>query len=120
MAPDAPDGTMVTAMIGDDEVSSSTEVMDGSYTLVLMGEASHEGQMVTFMIGDYMADETVTYMSRALDLDFDLGAMIGMMPESRRRDAHARGAADADARRNDAGGDRRAKEPDRVDRTAKG
>ena len=54
---------------------------------MIPGDAMYEGEMVSFMIGEYMAiDENgdpieTTYMSRSLDLDFDLGAMSAMEPE---------------------------------------
>ncbi len=76
---DAPDGTMVSAMIGEEEIGS-TEVMDGSYALMIMGEDSYNGQMVSFMIGEYMADETATYMQGTVNAGMDLNAMSAMMP----------------------------------------
>ena len=79
MATDAPDGTMVSAMIGDAEVGS-TEVMNGDYALVIMGDSSYRDQMVSFMIGEYMADETATYMQGTVNADMDLSAMSAMMP----------------------------------------
>ena len=76
---DAPDGTMVSAMIGDAEVGS-TEVMNGDYALVIMGDSSYRDQMVSFMIGEYMAAETATYMQGTVNADMDLSAMTAMMP----------------------------------------
>ena len=59
----AADGTMIVAMIGEDKVADAM-VMDGNYVLQIeQGDESREGMMVTFMVGDMDADETVTWMA---------------------------------------------------------
>ena len=55
----APDGTMVSAMIGDETVGSGM-VAGGTYAIVVAQPPgmNYAGQMVMFMIGDMMAAET--------------------------------------------------------------
>ena len=68
----APDGTMVSAMIGDAEVASGT-VSGGNYLLTVVQPPGDDfvGASIMFMIGDMMAGESSTWapgLSEPLDL----------------------------------------------------
>ena len=68
----APDGTMVSAMIGDVEVASGT-VSGGNYLLTVVQPPGDDfvGASIMFMIGDMMAGESSTWapgLSEPLDL----------------------------------------------------
>ncbi len=68
----APDGTMVSAMIGDVEVASGT-VSGGKYLLTVVQPPGDDfvGAALMFMIGDMMAGESSTWgagLSEPLDL----------------------------------------------------
>ena len=68
----APDGTMVSAMIGDVEVASGT-VSGGNYLLTVVQPPGDDfvGASIMFMIGDMMAGESPTWaagLSERLDL----------------------------------------------------
>ena len=77
----AADGTMIVAMIGEDKVADAM-VMDGNYVLQIeQGDESREGMMVTFMVGDMDADETVTWMAFQAPMKQDLHVMMAMEPE---------------------------------------
>ena len=77
----AADGTMIVAMIGEDKVADAM-VMDGNYVLQIeQGDESREGMMVTFMVGDMDADETVTWMAFQAPVKQDLHVMMAMEPE---------------------------------------
>ena len=77
----AADGTMITAMIGEDKVAEAM-VMGGNYSLQIgQGDESREGMMVTFMVGDMDADETVTWMAFQAPMKQDLHVMMAMEPE---------------------------------------
>ena len=67
----APDGTMVSAMIGDEVVSGT--VSDGKYLLLIAQPPGQDftGAAIMFMIGDMMAGESPTWaagLSERLDL----------------------------------------------------
>ena len=70
----APDGTMVTAMIGEDK-KGSTSVMDGKYALAVK---AGDGTEVSFMVGDAMVMETGEWMMGGASM-MDLMAGEGMM-----------------------------------------
>ena len=77
----APDGTMIVAMIGEDKVAEDM-VMGGNYSLQIeQGDEPLEGMMVTFMVGDMDADETVTWMAFQAPMKQDLHVMMAMEPE---------------------------------------
>ena len=68
----APDGTMVSAMIGEGEVASGT-VAGGKYLLTVVQPPGDDfvGAAIMFMIGDMMAGESSTWaagLSEPLDL----------------------------------------------------
>ena len=72
---DAMDGTVVTAMIGE-EVKGTTTVMDGMYTLPVNAGAGTE---VSFMVGDMSVMEKGNWMQGGATM-MDLmagGAMMG-------------------------------------------
>ena len=70
----APDGTMVTAMIGNAEKGSGT-VMDGKYALAVK---AGDGTEVSFMVGDAMVMEKGEWMMGGASM-MDLMAGEGMM-----------------------------------------
>ena len=70
----APDGTMVTAMIGDAEKGSGT-VMNGKYSLAVK---AGDGTEVSFMVGDAMVMEKGEWMMGGASM-MDLMAGDGMM-----------------------------------------
>ena len=78
---DAPDGTMVVAMIGDDKVGDAM-VMNRMYSLQVM--EGEEGATITFMIGEGMeampAMETAMFMAFQDPKKVDLSAGEAMMP----------------------------------------
>ena len=78
---DAPDGTMVVAMIGDDKVGDAM-VMDGRYSLQVM--EGEEDATITFMIGEGMeampAMETAMFMAFQDPKKVDLSTGEAMMP----------------------------------------
>ena len=71
----APDGTMVSAMIGDVEVASGT-VSGGKYQLKVVQPPGDDfgGASIMFMIGDMMAGESSTW-AKGLSEPLDLTAM---------------------------------------------
>ena len=89
-----PEGTMVTAMAGDEKIGSTTTMMGGHYELQLM-QPMDSGAMVTFMIGERMADFEYAWMSgdrMIMDLSANLGAQAGGQgPEGPRGPAGAAG-----------------------------
>ncbi len=70
----APEGTMVTAMIGDTKKGSGT-VMDGKYSLAVK---AGDGTEVSFMVGDAMVMEKGEWMMGGASM-MDLMAGEGMM-----------------------------------------
>ena len=98
----APDGTMVTAMIGEDKKGSTT-VMNGKYALAVKAGSGTE---VSFMVGDAMAGTGEWMMGGASMMDLMAGegmTMIGGIgaagppgPAGARGPAGPRGPAGAD------------------------
>ena len=56
----APDGTLVTAWIDEQQVASST-VADGFAVIIIRGDASFIGKIISFEIGSLVAVETDTW-----------------------------------------------------------
>ena len=74
----APDGTMVSAMIGEVEVASGT-VAGGKYLLTVVQPPGDDfvGAAIMFMIGDMMAGESSTWAA-GLSEPLDLTAMMAV------------------------------------------
>ena len=82
-----PEGTMVTAMAGDEKIGSAMVMERGHYELQLM-QPSGDDRMVTFMVGNRMVMMESDYMWNSgdrmiMDLNADLAAQggQGMMGE---------------------------------------
>ena len=82
-----PEGTMITAMVGDEMVGSTMVMAGGSFGPLELMEPSGDDMMVTFMVGDRMSSFTYDWMSGGLenemitaDLDDSMGAMGAMGP----------------------------------------
>ena len=75
----APDGTMVSAMIGEVEVASGT-VAGGKYLLTVVQPPGDDfvGAAIMFMIGDMMAGESSTWAA-GLSEPLDLTAMMAVL-----------------------------------------
>ena len=76
-----PEGTMVTAMAGDEKIGSTMATQGGHYELQLM-QPMDSGAMITFMIGERMVDHEYTWMSgdrMIMDLSADLAGQDGAM-----------------------------------------
>ena len=77
-----PEGTMITAMVGDQKVGSTMVMAGGSFGPLELMEPSGDDMMVTFMVGDRMSAFTYDWMSGGLenemitaDLDDSMGSM---------------------------------------------
>ena len=77
-----PEGTMITAMVGDEKVGSTMVMAGGSFGPLELMEPSGDDMMVTFMVGDRMSAFTYDWMSGGLenemitaDLDDSMGSM---------------------------------------------
>ena len=77
-----PEGTMITAMVGDEKIGSTMVMPGGSFGPLQLMRPSGGDMMVTFMIGDRMSSFTYEWMSGGLDnkmitanLADDAGAM---------------------------------------------
>ena len=77
-----PEGTMITAMVGDEKIGSTMTMPGGSFGPLQLMEPSGEGMTVTFMVGDRMSSFTYEWMSGGLvnemitaNLVDDVGAM---------------------------------------------
>ena len=76
-----PEGTMIVAMAGDEEIASAMAAQQGKFTLELMQPMDMDA-MVTFMIGERMVEYEYTWMSgdrMIMDLAADLAAQDGSM-----------------------------------------
>ena len=82
-----PEGTMITAMVGDEKIGSTTVMAGGSFGPLELMQPSGDDMMVTFMVGDRMSSFTYDWMSGGLDNEMitanladDAGAMgpVGM------------------------------------------
>ena len=72
------EGTMITAMAGEEKLASAMAMEGGKFELTLMRPAGGE-MMVSFMVGDRMADWTYDWMSGGREI-VSLTANLGMMP----------------------------------------
>ena len=77
-----PEGTMITAMVGDEKVGSTMVMAGGSFGPLELMMPSGDDMMVTFMVGDRMSSYTYDWMSGGLEnkmitanLADDAGAM---------------------------------------------
>ena len=77
-----PEGTMITAMVGDQKVGSTMVMAGGSFGPLELMEPSGDDMMVTFMVGDRMSSFTYDWMSGGLenemitaDLDDSMGSI---------------------------------------------
>ena len=62
-----PEGTMITAMVGDEMVGSTMVMAGGSFGPLELMEPSGDDMMVTFMVGDRMSSFTYDWMSGGLE-----------------------------------------------------
>ena len=58
-----PEGTMITAMVGDEKVGSTMVMAGGSFGPLELMMPSGDDMMVTFMVGDRMSSFTYDWMS---------------------------------------------------------
>ena len=77
-----PEGTMITAMVGDEKIGSTMTMQGGSFGPLELMQPSGDDMMVTFMVGDRMSSFTYEWMSGGLDKEMitanladDAGAM---------------------------------------------
>ena len=62
-----PEGTMITAMVGDQKVGSTMVMAGGTFGPLELMEPSGDDMMVTFMVGDRMSAFTYDWMSGGLE-----------------------------------------------------
>ena len=62
-----PEGTMITAMVGDEKVGSTMVMAGGSFGPLQLMQPSGDDMMVTFMVGDRMSSFTYDWMSGGLE-----------------------------------------------------
>ena len=62
-----PEGTMITAMVGDEKVGSTMVMAGGSFGPLELMMPSGDDMMVTFMVGDRMSSYTYDWMSGGLE-----------------------------------------------------
>ena len=62
-----PEGTMITAMVGDEKVGSTMVMAGGSFGPLELMMPSGDDMMVTFMVGDRMSSFTYDWMSGGLE-----------------------------------------------------
>ena len=62
-----PEGTMITAMVGDEKVGSTMVMAGGSFGPLELMMPSGSDMMVTFMVGDRMSSYTYDWMSGGLE-----------------------------------------------------
>ena len=77
-----PEGTMITAMVGDEKVGSTMVMAGGSFGPLELMMPSGDDMMVTFMIGDRMSSYTYDWMSGGLEnkmITANLGDDAGLM-----------------------------------------
>ena len=77
-----PEGTMITAMVGDEKIGSGMVMAGGSFGPLELLQPSGDDMTVTFMVGDRMSSFTYDWMSGGLgnemitaNLADDAGAM---------------------------------------------
>ena len=61
-----PEGTMITAMVGDEKIGSTMTMPGGSFGPLELMQPSGDDMMVTFMVGDRMSSFTYEWMSGGL------------------------------------------------------
>ncbi len=79
-----PEGTMITAMVGDEKIGSTMTMPGGSFGPLELMMPSGDDMMVTFMVGDRMSSFTYEWMSGGLanemiTADLMAGGEAGMM-----------------------------------------
>ena len=62
-----PEGTMITAMVGDEKVGSTMVMAGGSFGPLELMQPSGDDMMVTFMVGARMSSYTYDWMSGGLE-----------------------------------------------------
>ena len=62
-----PEGTMITAMVGDEKIGSTMTMPGGSFGPLELMQPSGSDMMVTFMVGDRMSSFTYDWMSGGLE-----------------------------------------------------
>ena len=62
-----PEGTMITAMVGDEKVGQGMVMAGGSFGPLELMMPSGDDMMVTFMVGDRMSSFTYDWMSGGLE-----------------------------------------------------
>ena len=77
-----PEGTMITAMVGDEKIGSIMTMQGGSFGPLELMQPSGDDMMVTFMVGDRMSPYTYAWISGGLENEMitanladDAGAM---------------------------------------------
>ena len=77
-----PEGTMITAMVGDEKIGSTMVMAGGAFGPLELMQPAGDDMMVTFMVGDRMSSFTYDWMSGGLEnkmitanLADDAGAM---------------------------------------------
>ena len=77
-----PEGTMITAMVGDEMVGSTMVMAGGMFGPLELMQPSGDDMMVSFMVGDRMSSFTYDWMSGGLENEMitaDLGDSMGAM-----------------------------------------
>ena len=77
-----PEGTMITAMVGDEMVGSTMVMAGGMFGPLELMEPSGDDMMVTFMVGERMSSFTYDWMSGGLENEMitaNLGDSMGSM-----------------------------------------
>ena len=100
-----PEGTMITAMVGDQKVGSTMVMAGGTFGPLELMEPSGDDMTVTFMVGDRMSAFTYDWMSGGLEnemitANLMAGGEAGMMGP-----AGMDGAAGVAGPKGDAGAD---------------
>ena len=67
-----PEGTLVEAFLDGAKNAQAEVDSNGRYLIAVSGEAGDAGKPVTFKVGGVLANETATWQSGAVNLDFDL------------------------------------------------
>ena len=66
------EGTVVEALVGGAKKAETTVDAEGRYSIAVGGEIEDAGKTVTFEVDGVLADETATWQSGAVNVDFDL------------------------------------------------
>jgi hypothetical protein len=67
-----PEGTMVEALVDGVEKAETTVNATSGYQLIVPGDQSDDGKIVTFKVAGVQADQTAAWVSGELDYGFDL------------------------------------------------